>query len=104
MIDVCGVVPKCIQEEVGSGLENIVSTRRAHSGCSVTSHAPKMRERRGSHGWNVCQPYTGTITQYDPFKSNPFFVEYDDGEMQWEAAEDVRPIGSFIDLESEDGE
>ena len=79
----------------------------------VTSHAPKMRERRGSHGhigkrvfviWNACQPYTGTITQYDLFKSNPFFVEYDDGEMQWEAAEDVRSIGSFIDLESEDGE
>ena len=59
------------------------------------SRAPKVRERRGSHGhigkrvfviWNACQPYTGTITQYDPFKSNPFFVEYDDGEMQWEAA------------------
>ena len=61
-------------------------------------HASKTRERRGSHGyigkrvfvvWNACQPYTGTITQYDPFKSNPFFVEYDDGERQWEAAEDV---------------
>ena len=72
-----------------------------------------MRVRRGSHGyigkrvfvlWNVCQPYTGTITQYDLFKSNPFFIEYDDGEKQWEAAEDVRSIDSFIDLESEDGE
>ena len=78
----------------------------------VTSRAPKVRERRGSHGhigkrvfviWNACQPYAGTITRYDPFKSNPCFVEYDDGEMQWEAAEDVRPIGSFIDLYSEDG-
>ena len=73
--------------------------------------APKVRERRGSHCyvgkrvfvvWNAWEPYTGTITKYDPFKNNPFFVEYDDGERQWEAAEDVRPIGSFIDLE--DGE
>ena len=79
----------------------------------VTSHAPMMRVRRGSHGyigkrvfvlWNVCQPYTGTITQYDLFKRNPFFIEYDDGEKQWEAAEDVRSIDSFFDLESEDGE
>ena len=79
----------------------------------VTSHAPKVWEWRGSHGhigkrvfvlWNVCQPYTGTITQYDLFKSNPFFIEYDDGEKQWEAAEDVRSIDSFIDLESEDGD
>ena len=91
------------------GLEAPVCVR-SQKRC-VTSHAPKVREQRGSHGhigkrifviWNACQPYTGTITQYDPFKSNPFFVEYDDGERQWEAAEDVRPIGSFIDLE--DGE
>ena len=56
-----------------------------------------IKKRRGSHGhigkrvfvvWNVCQPYTGTITQNDPFKSNPFFVEHDDGERQWEAAAD----------------
>ena len=75
----------------------------------VTSHAaPKVRERRGSHCyvgkrvfvvWNAWEPYTGTITKYDPFKNNPFFVEYDDGEKQWEAAEDVRPIGAFIVLD-----
>ena len=45
--------------------------------------------------WNAWEPYIGTITKYDPFKNNPFFVEYDDGEKQWEAAEDVRPIGAF---------
>jgi len=70
--------------------------------------APKVRERRGSHCyvgkrvfivWNAWEPYTGTITKYDPFKNNPFFVEYDDGEKQWEAAEDVRPIGAFIVLD-----
>ena len=74
----------------------------------VTSRAPKVRERRGSHYyvgkrvfvvWNAWEPYTGTITKYDPFKNNPFFVEYDDGEKQWEAVEDVRPIGAFIVLD-----
>ena len=49
--------------------------------------------------WNAFEPYTGTITKYDPFKNNPFFVESDDGEKQWEAAEDVRPIGAFIVLD-----
>ena len=35
-------------------------------------------------------------TQYDPFKSNPFFVEYDDGEKQWEAAEGGRAADRLI--------
>ena len=70
--------------------------------------APKVRERRGSHGhigkrvfvvWNTWEPYTGTVTKHDPFKSHSLFVEYDDGEKQWEAAEDVRPIDEFIVLE-----
>eukprot|EP00966_Prymnesium_polylepis_P332441 7387941-Prymnesium_polylepis.1 len=70
--------------------------------------APKVRERRGSHGhiekrvfvvWNAWEPYTGMVTKHDPFKSNSLFVEYDDGEKQWEAAEDVRPIDEFIVLE-----
>ena len=74
----------------------------------VTSRAPKVRERRGSHShigkrvfvvWNEWEPYTGTVTKHDPFKNNPLFVEYDDGEKQWEAAEDVRPIDEFIVLE-----
>ena len=67
-----------------------------------------VRERRGSHGhigkrvfvvWNEWEPYTGTVTKHDPFKSHSLFVEYDDGEKQWEAAEDVRPIDEFIVLE-----
>ena len=70
--------------------------------------APKVRERRGSHShigkrvfvvWNEWEPYTGTVTKHDPFKSNSLFVEYDDGEKRWEAAEDVRPIDEFIVLE-----
>jgi hypothetical protein len=74
----------------------------------VTSRAPKVREWRGSHGqigkrvfvvWNTWEPYTGTVTKHDPFKSHSLFVEYDDGEKQWEAAEDVRPIDEFIVLE-----
>ena len=42
--------------------------------------APKVRERRGSHShigkrvfvvWNEWEPYTGTVTKHDPFKSIP---------------------------------
>ena len=96
----------CTAGRVGPGSsdarEKAIKKRR------VTSRAPKVRERRGSHGqigkrvfvvWNTWEPYTGTVTKHDPFKSHSLFVEYDDGEKQWEAAEDVRPIDEFIVLE-----
>ena len=69
----------------------------------------KDRKQRTSHKtigkrifvvWNEWEHYAGTVTKYDPLReARPFFIVYDDGDEQWEAAADLRPIESLIELD-----